>query len=160
MNPQLHKHPSYAKGDRAQISKRISDEDVLSFAKVTGDFNPLHMDSEYARRTRFKGRIVHGMLGASLISAVLGTKLPGPGSIYLSQDLQFVRPVRIGDTLTAEVEVTSWDASRRLLGLATRCYNQSGEDVITGDAKLLVEPPGARVRGQIGSIYAVACGST
>jgi len=132
----------FAIGEKAQTRKAISEDDVASFANLTGDFNPVHLDDEYAQKTRFRGRIIHGMLTAGLISAVLGMKLPGPGCIYLSQDLKFIRPARIGDTLTAEVEVERWDASKKIVGLKTRCYNQEGEDVVTGSAMLLVEPPG------------------
>jgi 3-hydroxybutyryl-CoA dehydratase len=128
-------------GERASISKRVTEDDIGLFAKVTGDYNPVHMDSEFARRTRFKERIAHGMLSAGLISAVLGTKLPGPGCIYLNQSLKFLRPVRIGDTLTAEVEVTDWNPAKRIVHLNTRCLNQAGEDVVIGEAVLLVESP-------------------
>lgn len=127
-------------GECARISKQVTEDDIGLFAKVTGDYNPVHMDPEFACRTRFKGRIVHGMLSAGLISAVLGTKLPGPGCIYLSQSLKFVRPVRIGDTLTAKVEVTDWNPAKRIVRLNTRCSNQAGEDVVIGEAVLLVEP--------------------
>jgi 3-hydroxybutyryl-CoA dehydratase len=147
MNSKPGSQRSFAVGEKAQISKLISDEDVLAFARITGDLNPVHLDDEFARRTRFKGRIAHGMLSAGLISAVLGTKLPGPGSIYLSQELKFLRPVRIGDKLVAEVEVKSWDASKRIVGLITSCYNQDGEKVVAGSASLLVEPPSAEPAG-------------
>jgi 3-hydroxybutyryl-CoA dehydratase len=126
-------------GECATISKEITEEDIDLFARITGDYNPVHIDSDFANRTRFKGRIAHGMLTAGLISAVLGTKLPGPGSIYLGQTLKFLRPVRIGDQITTEVCVTAWNLAKRILQLNTRCFNQSGEDVLTGDAVLLVE---------------------
>ena len=127
-------------GEHAQISKTIDEIDILSFAEITGDFNPVHTDLCFAQKTRFKGRIAHGMLSAGLISAALGTRLPGPGGIYLSQTLKFVRPVRVGDTLTAEVEVTDWDSIKRIMTLETRCFNQNHECVTTGNAVLLVEP--------------------
>lgn len=127
-------------GERARIAKKVTEDDIDLFAKITGDYNPVHIDLEFARRTRFKERIAHGMLSAGLISAVLGTKLPGPGCIYLSQSLKFLHPVRIGDTLTAEVEVSSWDPAKRIVRLNTRCLNQAGEDVVIGEAVLLVEP--------------------
>jgi 3-hydroxybutyryl-CoA dehydratase len=117
----------------------VTEEDIAEFAKVTGDANPLHTDERFAAKTRFGGRIAHGMLGASLISAVLGMKLPGAGGVYLSQNLKFVRPVRMGDTVTAEAEVVDWNPLKRIIRLATRCFNQKGEDVITGEAVLLVE---------------------
>ena len=93
--------------DKAKFSKKITEEIINKYAEMVGDFNPLHIDEGYAKKTIFKGRIVHGMLTASLISTVLGTKLPGPGSIYLSQTIKFLKPARIGDTITAIVEVTN-----------------------------------------------------
>ena len=127
-------------GERSQLSKTVSDADITLFARVTGDTNPVHIDPEFAQKTRFKGRIAHGMLVGGLISAVLGAQLPGPGCIYLSQSLSFVRPVRIGDTITAEVEVSDWNPGKRIIRLKTCCFNQTGEDVIIGEAVLLVEP--------------------
>jgi acyl dehydratase len=140
MNDTSRIRTSFEVGERAQISKVVHEDDIVSFARITGDYNPLHTDSEFASKTRFKGRIAHGMLCASLVSAVLGTKLPGPGSIYLSQSLKFVRPVRIGDTLTAEVEVADWNPTKKIICLDTRCFNQAGEEVLAGKAILLVEP--------------------
>lgn len=131
---------SFQLGERAQTSKTISARDIEQFAAATGDFNPIHLDAAFAERTRFRGRIAHGLLGAGLISAVLGTELPGSGAIYLSQTLRFVRPVRIGDTLTAEVVVAEWNPVKRTVRMRTRCYNDANEDVITGEAVLLVEP--------------------
>ena len=92
-------------GEKATFTKTITEADVVNYAGVTGDFNPAHINEEYAKDTMFKGRIAHGMLGAGLISTVLGTKLPGPGAIYVKQELEFTAPVRINDTITAEVEV-------------------------------------------------------
>lgn len=126
-------------GQSASVAKVVTIEDIERFAEITGDFNPVHMDEEAAARTRFKGRIAHGMLGAGLISAVLGNDLPGPGAIYLSQSLKFLRPVRPGDRITAEVTVTDWKPEKAILTLDTTCRNESGEDVITGEAVLLVE---------------------
>ena len=126
-------------GDRAELSKEITGEDIHSFARVTGDHNPVHLDPDFAAGTRFKGVIAHGLLSAGLISAVLGTRLPGPGSIYISQTLQFIRPVRIGDTITAEVVITKWNPEKHILTLDTTCRNQLGKDVLTGEAVLLVE---------------------
>ena len=90
-------------GDKASFSKTITDADVTIFAGLTGDFNPVHIDSVYAKNTIFKNRIAHGMLGGSLVSTVLGTRLPGPGTIFMEQNLKFKMPVYIGDTLTVEV---------------------------------------------------------
>lgn len=122
-------------GDRAVLSKIITREDVADFARITLDTNPLHLDEEYAKRTRFGGRIAHGMLGASLISAVIGTKLGGP--IYLGQTLKFLKPVRIGDTLTATAEVIAVREDKNIVTLKTSVSNQDGTQVITGEATVL-----------------------
>ena len=100
-------------GEKASLSRQISEDDILRMAAITGDFNPVHLDEEYAAMTRFKGRIAHGVFSSGLISAVLGMHLPGPGAVYLKQSLQFLYPVRPGDELTAEVEVTAWRAEKR-----------------------------------------------
>lgn len=126
-------------GDQASLRKNITDQEVQQFAALTGDHNPLHLDDSFARQTRFGRRIAHGMLGASLISAVIGTMLPGPGSIYLSQTLQFLKPVFIGDTLVAQVKVVKIREDKPIVTLETVCYNQNGEIVITGEAVVLVE---------------------
>lgn len=125
-------------GAAAELGKTVTEADVVLFAGVTGDFNPVHVDAEAAARSRFGGRIAHGMLSAGLISAVIGMKLPGPGSIYLSQSLRFTRPVRIGDTVTARVEVAEVIAARRRVRLLTTCRNQSGETVLDGEAVIMV----------------------
>lgn len=126
-------------GEKARVTKTISEADVYAFAGITGDFNPLHVDAEFARRSRFGERIAHGILTAGLISTVLGMKLPGPGGIFLSQTLKFVRPVRLGDTITATAEVTSWNPAKRILELRTACANQRDEVVVEGESVLLVE---------------------
>lgn len=128
-------------GDAAEIGKTISESDIYGFAGLTGDFNPAHVNEQYASQSPFKTRIAHGMFGAGLISAVIGMRLPGPGSIYLSQELKFLRPVRIGDTLTARVEVLEVLSEKNRLKLRTTCANQEGELVIDGVA--LVMPPKA-----------------
>ena len=125
-------------GVTAEMSKTITESDVTLFAGITGDFNPVHVDEVAAARSRFGGRIAHGMLSAGLVSAVLGMKLPGPGSIYLSQSLRFTRPVRIGDTVTAQVTVASVNTEKRRLTLTTVCRNQDGETVLEGEAVVLV----------------------
>ncbi len=122
-------------GDRAVLSKAITHEDIVDFARITLDANPLHLDEEYAKRTHFGGTIAHGMLGASLISAVIGTKLGGP--IYLGQTLKFLKPVRIGDTLTATAEVIAVRQDKNIVTLKTTVSNQLGVDVITGEATVL-----------------------
>jgi 3-hydroxybutyryl-CoA dehydratase len=128
-------------GDQAYMTKTISESDVYLFAGITGDLNPAHVNEEYAKNTPFKTRIAHGMLGGGLISAVLGMKLPGPGTIYLGQELSFKKPVMIGDTITAKAEVaTMIDKGKfTICEIQTTCYNQNGEVVIEGMAKVI--PP-------------------
>lgn len=119
------------------LGKTITESDVALFAGLSLDVNPLHLNEEYAKTTMFKGRIAHGMIGAGLISAVLGTRLPGMGTIYLSQDLKFLAPVHIGDTITAKVEVTELIDAKKMVKLRTTCTNQDGVIVIDGEAKVL-----------------------
>jgi len=126
-------------GQEASFSKTITEADVTIYAGVTGDFNPAHINEEYAKNTMFKGRIAHGMLGAGLISAVLGTKLPGPGTIYISQNLKFTAPVQIGDTVTATVRLKSKNEEKNRVIMETVCTTQNGKDVIIGEAVLM--PP-------------------
>lgn len=126
-------------GDTASLAKTITDEDIQRFASLSGDDNPLHLDDEYAAGTRFGGRIAHGMLGASLISAVLGTKLPGTGAIYLSQTLKFLAPVRPGDTIVARATITQIKEGKPIITLQTSCENQRHEQLITGEAVVLFE---------------------
>ncbi len=129
---------SFQIGERASFTKTVTEADVTTFAGLIGDFNPIHVDAEYARKSRFGDRVAHSMFTAGLISAVLGNKLPGPGSIYLSQQIEFLAPVYIGDTITATVEVTSWRADKRIITLKTDCSNQAEKQVVTGKAVLLV----------------------
>jgi len=125
-------------GDTASLSKTIDDDDIRAFASASGDHNPLHLDEEFAKGTRFGKRIAHGMLSASLISAVIAHDLPGQGSIYLGQTLQFVAPVFPGDTVTARVTVTSIREDKPIIKLETVCTNQRDEVVIRGEATVLV----------------------
>lgn len=127
-------------GQSASVSKTITAEDVEAFAALSGDRNPIHFDEEYAAKTRFGQRIAHGMLSAGLISTVIGMHLPGPGAIYLSQELKFLRPVLIGDTITATATINSTNPEKRILVLETTCTNQKGDPVIKGEAKILYEP--------------------
>jgi len=120
------------------LTRTIGEADVAAYARISGDENPIHLDETYAQGTRFGGRIVHGMLIAGLISAVLGNKLPGPGAIYLSQILRFTAPVRVGETVTVRVRVTEWDEIRGRITLLTEVVNQNGAIVITGEAKLVM----------------------
>ena len=128
-------------GHRVSMTKSVADDDVVGFARITGDDQPLHLDDTFAARTRFKKRIAHGMLSAGLISAVLGTRLaPEAVVVYLGQQLQFRRPVAIGDTLTAEAEVIGVDAEKRILTVRTDVTNQAGELVVKGQATVLLDP--------------------
>jgi 3-hydroxybutyryl-CoA dehydratase len=124
-------------GATASRTKTITRADVEAFAALTGDDNPLHLDEEFARNTRFGRPIAHGMLVAGLISAVLGRILPGPGTIYLRQTLEFLRPVYLGDMVTAVVEVVRIREDKPVITLATRCLNQHGEEVLRGEAVVL-----------------------
>ncbi len=126
-------------GETAEFSKTVSESDVYLYAGVTGDFNPAHVNEAYARQTFFKTRIAHGMLTAGFISAILGTRLPGPGTIYLRQELNFLAPVHIGDTVTARVEVIEIMAERNRVRLKTTCVNQEGAHILDGEA--LISPP-------------------
>jgi acyl dehydratase len=124
-------------GDSAEMSKTVTEEDVRAFAELTGDRNPVHLDEEYAAGTRFGRRIAHGMLGASLISAVLANELPGRGTVYLSQTLRFTAPVFLGDTVTAHVVVKQVREDKPIVTLETVCTNERGERVVEGEAVVL-----------------------
>jgi 3-hydroxybutyryl-CoA dehydratase len=126
-------------GDSATYSKTITDDDIRAFADLAGDHNSIHLNDEYSRKTRFGRRVAHGMLSASLISTVIGTQLPGPGTIYLSQSFKFVAPVFPGDTVTAQATVKAVRDDKPIVTLETVCTNQRGETVITGEAVVLVE---------------------
>ncbi len=126
-------------GDSAEFSKTVSETDIYLFAGIVGDFNPAHLNEAYARTTFFKTRIAHGMLSARFVSSVIGMQLPGPGSVYVSQELRFLAPVRIGDTVTAHVEVAEINAEKNRVRLSTWCVNQDGVKILEGDA--VVSPP-------------------
>jgi len=128
-------------GDTARFSKTVSESDVYLFAGVTGDLNPAHVNEDYAKDTFFKTRIAHGMLSASFISTVIGTMLPGPGTIYMRQEVSFKAPVKFGDTVTAIVEVAEIMADKKQVRLKTYCINQENTTVVDGEA--LVSPPRA-----------------
>jgi 3-hydroxybutyryl-CoA dehydratase len=128
-------------GDAAEFSKTVTETDVYLYAGVSGDLNPAHINEAYAATTFFKTRIAHGMLSAGFISAVLGMQLPGPGSIYLRQELNFRAPVRIGDTVTARVEVIEINMEKNRVRLQTTCVNQDSKLVLDGEA--VVSPPKA-----------------
>lgn len=127
------------RGDQAELSKTISESDIYLYAGITGDFNPAHVNQVYAGKTFFKSRVAHGLLSAGFISAVIGTILPGPGTIYLKQELKFIAPVYIGDTITASVEVIEVNVAKNRVLMKTICKNQKDELVIEGQA--LVSPP-------------------
>lgn len=126
-------------GDKSSYSRTVSEADVVLFGGVSGDLNPAHFNEEYSKETMFKGRIAHGMLSASYISTVLGMHLPGPGTIYLSQELKFTAPVKFGDTITATAEVIERIEEKNRITLETICINQRGEVVVKG--KAVVMPP-------------------
>jgi 3-hydroxybutyryl-CoA dehydratase len=128
-------------GDAAEFSKTVSETDVYLYAGVVGDFNPAHLNEAYAQKTFFKTRIAHGMLTAGFISTILGTQLPGPGTIYMKQSLSFLAPVRFGDTITARAEVVEIIAEKNRIRLKTTCTNQDGTVVLDGEA--VVSPPKA-----------------
>ena len=121
-------------GQEERMSAQFSMEKVKAFADLTEDFNPVHLDPVYASQTIFKGNIVHGFLVGSLFSTILGTKMPGEGSIYLKQNMKFVKPVYINDTVTAVATITDINYEKQLVTLDTTCYNQDGVVVIEGDA--------------------------
>jgi 3-hydroxybutyryl-CoA dehydratase len=126
-------------GDTAEISKTITEAVINDFAKATGDFNPIHLDQVYAEKTFFKGRIAHGLLSVGLLSSVLGNILPGYGTIYLSQEIRFLAPVRIGDTVAARVEVIELIPKKNRAKFKTTCVNQEGKVVADGIAWVM--PP-------------------
>jgi 3-hydroxybutyryl-CoA dehydratase len=124
-------------GEKASLSRTFTEEDVKSFAEITGDFNPIHIDEEFAKNSIFKERVVHGILTVGLISNVLGNVLPGPNTIYLSQEARFLAPVKFGDTLTAECEVVEKRVEKKIIMMKTTVTNQDGVVVIDGIAKVL-----------------------
>jgi acyl dehydratase len=126
-------------GDSATLTRTITLEDIERFASLVGDTNPVHLNEEFAAKTRFGTRIAHGVWGASLISAVIGTRLPGPGAIYLNQTLKFKAPIYPGDTVTARVTVKGLREDKKIISLETVCLNQNGEILIEGEAVTLLE---------------------
>lgn len=125
-------------GQKASLEKVFTDEDVKAFATISLDTNPLHLNEEYAQKTLFKGRIVHGFLSGSLISAIIGTILPGEGTIYINQTMNFRKPVRIGEIIKATVEIVGIMEEKNILTLNTYCENERGEMVIEGSAVVKV----------------------
>lgn len=125
-------------GQRFSVERTVSEEDILLFAKLSGDLNPVHLDEQYAKTTPFGGRIAHGMLTAAFISAALAQHLPGPGAIYRNQSLRFRAPVRIGDTLTITIEVLDKRARNHMLTVSTTVINQHGDTIVTGEGSAIV----------------------
>ncbi len=138
MSAQDHISEPIQVGDNATDVKHITRDDVLKFSEVTGDRNPVHLDEEYAKNTMFKRPIAHGMLSAGLVSKVLGTQLPGYGSIYLSQTFNFKRPVYIGDTVTTIVTVKEIKEEKNIFILETLCKNQDGKILLDGEAMIML----------------------
>lgn len=128
----------YYVGQQGTFSKTLMQSDVYNFAGICGDFNPIHMDAQVAAQSRFGKQVCHGMLTASLISTVIGNIMPGNGSVYLEQNIKFLKPVYFGDTITAKVEIIAIDAKKRILTLKTDEYNQVNELVVSGTAKVKV----------------------
>lgn len=125
-------------GMEGSLSKTVSEADIMTFAEVSGDANPVHVDADYAAGTMFKERISHGMLTASYVSAVFGMQLPGPGAIYISQSLNFKRPVKIGDSITARVTIKELSPEKHRARFSCVCENQDGKAVLDGEAELMV----------------------
>jgi acyl dehydratase len=125
------------RGDHAEITRVVEQDDIAAFVDAVGDYNPVHSDPAYAAGTPFKAPIAPGIFTAGLISAVIGTELPGPGAIYLSQSLKFVKPVKAGDVITARAEVVEMLIERNRIRLQTVCVNQRGEEVLSGEAWIM-----------------------
>ena len=129
----------FAVGQSASMTRTVSESDIVLFAAITGDANPVHLDVAAAQASRFGGRIAHGMLTAGFVSATMAMQLPGPGAVYLSQSLRFLRPVRIGDVITTRVEIIELLLAQRHVRLTTVCRNQADKQVLDGEALILVD---------------------
>ncbi len=130
----LTKYSDIKMGQSAEVTHTITEEDIQVFGKLSGDYNPVHFNQEWAENTMFRGRIAHGVLIAAFISTAIGMHLPGPGTVYMSQSMRFMGPVRIGDTITARVEVISLNDEKQRVTLKTTCTNQKGKVVLDGEA--------------------------
>jgi len=149
-----------AQGDRAELTRAVEQDDIAAFVDAVGDYNPVHSDPAYAAGTPFKVPIAPGIFTAGLISAVIGTQLPGPGAIYLSQSLKFVKPVKAGDTITARAEVIEVLRERNRIRLQTVCVNQHGEEVLSGEAWIMPSKTRVVYEGRptsAAALTAVAC---
>jgi len=145
-----------AQGDRAELTRVVEQDDIAAFVDAVGDHNPVHADREYAATTAFKEPIAPGIWTAGLVSAVIGTRLPGPGAIYLSQDLKFLKPVKAGDSISARVEVLEVNRERNRIRLRTVCTNQRAEDVLTGEAVVMPSRTRVEYSRPVGSMNAMA----
>lgn len=132
-------------GQTASLTRTLTEDDLILFAKVSGDTNPVHLDEEYAAGTQFGGRIAHGMWTASIISCALATKLPGPGGIYLGQELSFLRPVMVGDTITVQLEITEINERRKRATVSTNVINQHSKAIVKGKAEIMPAVNAVRV---------------
>ncbi|ALC86911.1 MULTISPECIES: MaoC family dehydratase [Bacillaceae] len=132
-------------GQTAAFSRTVTETDIVMFAGLSGDYNPVHVDQEYAVETRFGLRIAHGLLTTSFLSRLLGMELPGKGSVYLEQSLKFLAPVFIGDTITASAEILEIDQDRGILRLETICRKQDNTIVLKGEAKMMMPKEGAKI---------------
>ena len=132
---------SYYVGQEVSVEKTFQKEEVLAFSEITGDKNPLHIDKAFAEKSRFGGHIVHGIFVAGIISEIIGTHLPGRGSIYLEQNLRFLKPVYVGESIVVKVRVTEINEKKRVLALDTEAYGEEGKILVCGTAKVLYDEP-------------------
>jgi len=128
------KYSDFQLGQSTEVTHSVTEDDIQTFGDLSGDYNPIHFDEEWAKTTRFKGRIAHGMLTAAFISRALGMQLPGTGSIYMSQSMRFLAPVRIGDTITTRLEIVNLNDEKQRITLKTTCTNQDDTLVLEGEA--------------------------
>lgn len=136
---------NFSVGQTASFSRTVTETDIVMFAGMSGDYNPVHIDQEYAAGTKFGQRIAHGLLTTSFLSRLLGMELPGQGSVYLEQTLKFTKPVFIGDTITASAEILAIDHEKRIILLETICRKQDDTVVLTGEAKMIMPKKGAQL---------------
>lgn len=136
---------NFSVGQTASFSRTVTETDIVMFAGMSGDYNPVHIDQEYAAGTKFGQRIAHGLLTTSFLSRLLGMELPGQGSVYLEQTLKFTKPVFIGDTITASAEILAIDHEKRIIRLETICRKQDDTVVLTGEAKMIMPKKGAQL---------------
>jgi 3-hydroxybutyryl-CoA dehydratase len=132
------KYSDLSIGQSAEVTHTVTEDDIKTFGDLSGDYNPVHFDEDWAKTTMFKGRIAHGLLTAAYISTAIGMKLPGPGTIYMGQSMKFLGPVRIGDTITARVEIIDLNDEKERVTLKTTCTNQMGKVVLDGEAMITI----------------------